>query len=207
LRSSISVDSVIPQVAGGMDTVGRSTAVTVISPCRRWWAAWLRLDFAALALWKRLLRQKQPSRPVRKLSFINFAHWALVDRIPARGGHGARPLPKPYIVFHSNFNGAAHEYIEAFCRALPWRMRGLWGGAYGTPDPSRLQAFHEHIVDNWVPTQHYYCAYPQASTKMILAALQVRKLFDEFSERAADLEPDRFAEEYAKLVSDLQLYL
>lgn len=192
---------------GGRDTVGRSTAVTILSPCRRWWAAWLRLDFAALALLKRAMGQRTPSRPVKKLSFISFAHWALVDRVPAQGGRGAKRLPHPYIVFHSNFNGAAHEYVEAFCRALAWRMRGLWGGAFGTPDPSRLQAFHEHIVDHWIPTDHYYCAYPQASTKMVLAALEVRKLFDEFSERAASLEPDEFATEYAKLVTELQLYI
>jgi hypothetical protein len=173
----------------------------VVTPAPRWWAAWLRFEFAALALLKRLLRQRQPSRPVRRLSFIAFGRWAVVARV------GGRRLPHSYILFQSNFNGAAPEYVEAFARGLTWRMRGLWGGAYGVPDPARTVDFIEYIGNHWVGCQHYYCAYPPASTKMILQALELREHIDDFAARAPGLEPDRFATEFADFVARVQRYL
>ena len=173
----------------------------MITPSPRWWATWLRFEFAALALLKRALRQSEPSRPVRRLSFIAFAHWAVVDRV------GGRRLPHPYIVFQSNFNGAAAEYVEAFARGLKWRMRSLWGGAYGVPDPSRTMAFTAYIEEHWVACEHYYCAYPSASTKMILSALELRRHIDEFAARAPQLDPNRFASEFADFVARTQRYL
>src|SRR5437867_1384311 len=101
------------------------------------------------------MRQRVPSRPVRRLSFISFAHWAVVDRMPPGRKRGARRLPHPYVLFQSNFNGAAAEYVEAFARGLTWRMRGLWGGAYGVPDPARMVAFTRYIQEHWVATEHY----------------------------------------------------
>jgi hypothetical protein len=173
----------------------------MIMPVPRWWARWLGFEFAALALVKRLLRQREPSRPVKRLSFISFAHWAVIDRA------GGRRLPHRYIVFQSNFNGAAAEYVEAFARGLKWRMRSLWAGAYGIPDPSRTAAFIAYIEDHWVGCEHYYCAYPHASTKMILSALALRQHIDEFAARAPQLEPDRFAAEFADFVARAQRYL
>lgn len=185
----------------GRNTAGRSTAIAVVTPIRRWWAAWLRFDFVAVALLKRLMRQRGPSRPVRKLSFISFARWAVVSRT------GRRRLPHPYIVFQSNFNGAAAEYFEAFARGLKWRMRGLWGGAYNVPDPKHLNDFASYIDRHWVATEHYYCAYPQASTKMILSALEVRRHFEEFATRAESIEPELFADEFTAFVASIQRHL
>jgi hypothetical protein len=188
-------------VRGPRDSAGRSTAIAVVTPARRAWAAWLRVDFAALKLLKRLMRQHEPSRPVRRLSFITFAHWAVVDRV------GGRRLPHPYIVFHSNFNGASAEYFEAFARGLKWRMRGLWGGAYGVPDPNQLVEFANYIDEHWIGSDHYYAAYPQASTKMVLSALELRSHFKDFAARATDLEPDRFVTEFAEFVARVQRHL
>ncbi len=172
---------------------------------RRWWALWLRLDFAALALLKRLLRQTRPSRPVRRLSFISFAHWAVVDRVPA--DRRGRRLPYPYILFQSNFNGAPHEYFEAFARGLTLRMRGLWSGAYGVPDAGDLTRFARYINRNWIATEHYYAAYPHASTKMVLSALALRRQFDEFAAEAPRLEPPEFAHRYGEFLARAQRHL
>jgi hypothetical protein len=202
-------------VQGPNDVQGRSTAITVVTPVRRWWALWLRADWAALAVLKLALRQRGPSRPVRRLSFISFAHWALVDSVPAHGRGRSlrlrrrrrRPLPHPYVLFHSNFNGAAHEYFEAFTRGLTIRMRGLWAGAYDIPDPGDLTAFSRYIADRWAGCDHYYAAYPQASTKMVLAALELERRFGDFATRAAELEPEEFEREYERFLSSVQRYL
>jgi hypothetical protein len=183
---------------GPTESLGRTSAITVLTPCRRGWARWLRADFRLLAALKSLMRQRKPSRKVRRLSFISFAHWAVVDRLPSVR------LPYPYIVFHSNFNGGSTEYFEAFARALPWRMMGLWGGAYGVPRPRDLVGFSGYIMRHWVRADHYYAAYPHASTKMVLDALELRGRFDHFSSRAAGLAPEEFARGYAQLMERVQ---
>lgn len=193
---------------GERDTAGRSTAIAVVTPARRWWAAWLKTEFVLVAALKRVLRQKGPSRPVRQLSFITFAHWALVERVPSGGrSRGSRKLPHPYIVFQSNFNGASAEYFEAFARGLKWRMRSLWKGAYGVPDPTELDRFAGYIHENWVPAEHYYCAYPSASTKMVLGALEVRSRFDEFAARYEQIDPAAFRDEFEAFVAGVQTWL
>jgi catalase len=190
-----------PPVELDRNAAGRSTAIAIVTPVRRWWARWLRIDFALVAALRWALRQREPSRPVKQLSFISFAHWAVVDRV------GGRRLPHPYIVFQSNFNGAAAEYFEAFARGLEWRMRGLWGGAYGVPDPSRLLDFARYIEGHWIPAEHYYCAYPNASTKMVLSALALQERFGAFAERAPHLTPDAFDAEFRQFVAQMQRHL
>jgi hypothetical protein len=188
-------------VEGAFDNIGRTTAIAVVTPTRRWWATWLRVDFVALRLLKWAIRQKEPARAVKQLSFISFGRWAVVDRVPAGGNGAGTPLPHPYILFQSNFNGQSHEYFEAFARGLQWRMRGLWWGAYGVPDPKDLTAFAGYVHKAWEPVDHYYSAYPQASTKMVLSALALRRAFEPFAARAGDLDPDAFEREYADFVA------
>lgn len=193
---------------GPGDTVGRATAIAVVNPIPWWWAWFLRIEFAVVAVIRAVLRTRLPSRAVRRLSFISFAHWAVIDKIPAEAGLGrGRRLPHSYAVFQSNFNGRPQEYFEAFARGLKWRMRLLWAGAYGVPDPTDLPAFAAHINAHWIPTEHYYCAYPEASTKMVLAAVELRRHFDELAERAPGLEPERFAAEYQRFLARVQRLL
>jgi hypothetical protein len=193
-------------VQGERDTAGRSTAIAVVTPARRWWAAWLKFEFAYVAALKWVLRQREPSRPIRRLSFITFAHWALLERIPS-AARRARKLPHPYILFQSNFNGAPAEYFEAFARGLKWRMRSLWKGAYRVPDPADLDKFADYIDRNWVPADHYYSAYPNASAKMVLAALEVRRHFDEFARRFPQMDPDAFRDEFEAFIAEVQTWM
>lgn len=168
---------------------------------RRWWAVYLRVDFILLKGLKRLMRQKEPARAVKRLSFISFGRWAIVDRIPAsHPKRGSRPLPHPHIVFQSNFNGQSHEYFEAFALGLKWRMRGLWRGAYGVPDPSDLGGFADYVHNQWQPVAHYYSAYPQASTKMVLSALTLRREFDSFAAWTTRAAPNEFRREFDAFV-------
>ncbi len=168
---------------------------------RPWWALYLRADFVLLRALKWLMRQREPARPVKRLSFISFGRWAVIDRIPASlEKRRATPLPRPYIVFQSNFNGQSHEYFEAFALGLKWRMRGLWRGAYGVPDPSDLGGFSDYVHKHWQPVAHYYAAYPQASTKMVLSALGLRREFDSFADWATRAAPEEFGREFEAFV-------
>jgi hypothetical protein len=163
-----------------METVGRWTAITVITPVPWWWDAILRANF--LRLRRRRARRSRIMRDLKQLSFISFAHWS-----PVRLRSGR------YLVFQSNFNGAAKQYVEAFSRVVTWGMRGLWWGAIGVPGPLPVAPFEAYIMDQRLPVDHYYCAYPEASTKMVLAALKLRERHASLERRLSDLDDAAFA--------------
>ncbi|MGB0095979.1 MAG: hypothetical protein WBP81_26005 [Solirubrobacteraceae bacterium] len=181
-----------------MDTQGRAQAVTVISPVRRWWAAWLLLS------WPGADRIPLIKRPLVQLSFIHVAHWALLTRVPRRGG---RRLPHPYLIFHSNFNDDLAAYIDAFALIVPWRMRLMWHGIYGFPGPRMVDRFLSFVQAHAMPVQHYYCAYPHGSARMITQALELSDRHRQFADAAAGLTENEFAAAWEQFVHENQLLL
>lgn len=187
------------------DTLGRWTAITVITPIPWWWAVWLRFNFWRAGLSRRLKGPSRTERDLATLSFIGFAHWGVVARVPARAGFlRSRRLRPRCLVFQSNFNGFAAEYIEAFSRILATGMRAIWGGGYGVPGPLPVGPFQEHILRHKLPVGNYYAAYPDSSTKMVLAALEVRRRHEDFQQRVAGMGPTEFGAAYDQLLCDVQ---
>jgi hypothetical protein len=181
--------------------------MTVISPVSRAWALWLRLNWARTALSRRLRRRPGKGAFLR-LSSISFVHWGLFDRVPAGAARGrGRRLPHTYLLFQSNYNGRDDLYIEAFARVIKWQMRMLWSGAYGVPDPSPVAPFQKHIAENDLQPEHYYCAYPEASTRMVRSALELRPQLETFSRESAAFDPQRFASEYERFLTRVQTLL
>lgn len=180
----------------------RAQAVTIISPIHRWWTPWLRMS------WPLADRLAAVKRPLVRLSFIHFAHWSLVDRMPA-GGRGARSrrLPHPYLLFQSNFNDDLGAYIDAFSLVVPWRMRAMWQGIFGFPGPRPVDRFLSFIVERTTPTQYYYCAYPEASSTMIEAALHLSDRHRRFAVETAELDDAAFASHYADFLAQTQLLM
>jgi hypothetical protein len=193
-----------------MDTAGRATAITVISVARRSWGLFLTLNWARISLMRRLKGPSMTERSLQELAFIGVAHWALLRRIPANGRRWrARRLRKPYVLFQSNFYGSGNQYIEGFSLVIPLGVWATWGGAYGVPRPLPVAPFQGYIEEHRIPSDqyHYYCAYPEASTKMIRAALELKREFDAFAPRASELEPEEFAAEYRALLTRTQTLL
>ena len=156
------------------------TLVTRVSPAGR---AWLRVLFWLATL------LPLPRWTVLRLRLIHYARWTLVGRS---------------LVFESNFNGTPDAYVEAFSYVFPRGMRAIWGSSEGFPGPVPVESLRSWIDEHALETSYYYCAYPEASTKEVLAALRVRRRLDEFAAHTRDMEPGRFAGEYERLVSDLQ---
>jgi hypothetical protein len=180
----------------------RIAPITIISPVRPWWARWLRLT------WPLARTNPLVTRPLVKLGFINFAHWSLFDRVPATGGrHAARRLRQPYILFQSNFNGPADLYIDAFSLVVRGRLALLWGGAYGYPGARPMERFRAFIFSKAEPTGHYWSAYPEASSRMVVSALELRERVDGFARAAAELPPEDFAAAYRRFLASVQRHL
>ena len=181
---------------------GRATALTVLSPVRPGWTPWLRLVF-----W---LSRSIPSstKELRQLSFIHYGRWSMLRTVPSTGE--PQRLRYTWLFFESNFNGTWDQYIDAFSEVVPLRMRMIWGSSFGFPGPQPVGPFKDYIRRNELPAQHYYSAYPAATTTEVLSALEVDRAFAQLAAAAApsaDDDPAAFARAYEAFLTDVQLHL
>lgn len=165
--------------------------MTLMSPVPGYWARWLRAIWAVTTWRLRRNPDIYPFNRLRRMAFIHFAHWSLVDRIPPSDPAG-RPLPHPYLLFQTNFNRGWREYVEAFCLVMPLAMWVNWGRACGFPPPRPVGPFLDHVEPRFTQTAHFFCAYPEASARMVISALEARRKFDYFAGEAVG-PPDTFA--------------
>ena len=170
------------------DTVGRATALNMVLPVRRGAAGWLRAWFWTAQ------RVGYVTAPLRRLSFIQFARWSIID------GPGGRP----WLWFESNFDGDLPVYMDTFARAVPWRMRSVWGAAEGFPGLSPMAAFKTWVDANSVETGHYWSAYPEATTTMAGAASRVLDRFERLRAEVNGADATHFATAYEAFLVDSQ---
>ena len=187
---------------------GRAIAMTVFSPVRPWYrrapppakvyhrgVPWLRLVFTG----GRAIR----SPTITNLSFIHFARWIVIRRLPDYGQPHDR-LQQPLLMFESNYNGSFDQYIDGFAHILTEGMTLIWGTSHGFPGPTPVAPFKKYIEANQFTANHYYSAYPEATTTMIKAALAVEELLPSLTERAAAVDSETFAADYRRLLTRLQ---
>jgi hypothetical protein len=177
---------------------GQAIAITVFSTLK-WWGRF-QLWFAFLI---RRLRP-DPRSPLIRLSFIHFARWTVIRRLPHNEGQPREKLRHSHLFFESNFNGGWEEYIDAFAHILTKGMTTLWGSSYGFPKPLPTAAFKDYIRRNEVEASHFYSAYPDATKSMVSAALDLDAQLAAFRERARDLDADQFAREWRRFLTDVQ---
>lgn len=181
--------------------------MTVVSTVPWWWAVWLHLFWKLAELGRKLKPGGKGKKGQRLMSVASvvFAHWAVVERMPpGRARRASKRFPHRwcFLIFNSNFNGGRDLYLEVFSVAILWKMRALWKGGYGIPDPLPVSRFQEYARREDIAPVHYYCAYPEASTKIIGAALGLRKRVDSLTPTVAALEPAAFEAEYNKLLKE-----
>jgi hypothetical protein len=175
---------------------GKATAITVLTPVRPGGRLLLAVVFWAGRHLTFTLKKLQ------QLSFIHYARWTVVRRFPD-GGRGER-LGHTYLFFESNFNGTWDQYIDAFSEVVPARMKAIWSTSYGFPGPIPVDPFKAYIRRNEYIANHYWSAYPGASTTEIIAAGRVAAALEEFRGRADDLGPDEFGPAYESFLAEVQ---
>ena len=175
---------------------GKATAITVISPVKPLGRVLLPLVFwAGRNLTFTLAKLQQ-------LSFIHYARWALIPRFP--DGRRGEKLHYPYLFFESNFNGTWDQYIDAFSEVVPARMKAIWGTSFGFPGPIPVEPFKDYIRRNEYVANHYWSAYPGASTTEIISAQRVAHALDAFKRRSAGLQPEAFTAAYEQFLTEVQ---
>jgi hypothetical protein len=109
-----------------------------------------------------------------------------------------------YFLFESNFNGSWDRYIDTFSSILGFGMRGLWGACPGFPGPRPLGPFKQYIRDNQLDVAHYYVGYPDASTRTIEGALELRARFAPLRALAAEADAATFAGAWEAFLTEQQ---
>ncbi len=178
---------------------GQAIAITVFSTVKWWGRAFLPVLFNVTK------RTPKLTTTIVQLSFIHFARWSLVTKIPYNGA----PQPKqrlryPHMYFESNFNGGWEEYIDAFSHILTSGMAAFWGSSYGFPKALPVGPFKAYIKENEIANSHYYSAYPEATITMVKAALDLDDKLAPLRRSAKGMQPDAFARAYEKMLTDAQ---
>ena len=173
---------------------GVAIAITVFSTIKLWGRAFLPILFAVTK------RKPALTKTLVSLSFIHFARWTLVRRVPAPG----RRLRYTHLFFESNFNGGWEEYIDAFSYILTRDMKTVWGSSYGFPNPLPATPFKAYIRRNELEANHFYSAYPEATTTTALAGLELREKVQALRERAEGMDEDTFAAAWRDFLTDVQ---
>ena len=81
------------------------------------------------------------------------------------------------------------------------------GARPGFPAPPPSEPLKAWIAMNSMEGGHYYCAYPEASTRMVKGALAVRERFDGLVEESETLAPEAFAAAYERFLAESQAHL
>lgn len=188
-------DRVILGEAEDVNILGRVCALTTLNTIRPYGVPLLRVLFLVGTHVPALLRT------LRRLSFIHFARWTIVDRIPGED------LRHTHLLFESNFNGTWSQYIDAFSYVVPNELGAIWRWCYGFPGPIPAEPFKGFIARHEHPAAHYYAAYPEASATMVMGSLEVRRQLDRLRARAQDMSAAEFDEAWRDFLIEMQPHL
>lgn len=159
----------------------------MLSPIPRWWALWIKLS------WPLARRLPIIGRPLHELRFIHFARWAVIRRGRAR-----------QLLFLTSFDGSSIQYIDAFVRVVPRQITGLYGGATGFPGPKRFGPVKQYIDDHSHRVDHFWLAYPEASTRMVEQALALKAAYDKAAPRLDAADEETFGPEWRRFLTEVQ---
>jgi hypothetical protein len=171
------------------------TGLTLFTPIRRQWVWLLRVGFPVS---RRLPFMR---RHILQFNFIKFVRWTIVRTLDGERLH------YPYLFFESNFDGPWQHYIDAFAYVIPKDIRLTWGRGPGFPAPPPSEPLKAWIARNSMEGGHYYCAYPEASTRMVKGALAVRERFERLVADSERLGPEAFQEAYERFLTQSQAHL
>jgi hypothetical protein len=181
---------------------GRAIAMTLANPIKPGRSAILRFNFWVSRHFPPLLTR------LRKLSFIHFARWTILDEFPYNGPPQVREDTRlKYLFFISNYNGYWMQYIDSFYHVVRDQWDLIWGNTYYYPKGSPAGVTKRVISRLEYTASHYYSAYPEASATMVLSALALKQHFDEFHTEARRAGPEEFGRAYCRFMTDVQRYL
>ena len=181
---------------------GKAYAMNVITPIR-WYMAWIN----KLIFWY-AGKRAATLIGLQTLSLIHYARWVIIDRWKFPRLHPSQPKEKlkySYMLFFSNFNGSWDQYVDSFTFAIPAGLDLFWKWNVRYPKSVPLTPFHNYIRHNQIDTDHYYSAYPLATSNDIKSARHLKQaLIDIEAETKDESDPTRFTEKYHRFLINVQ---
>ena len=184
------------------NVAGKAYAMNVVTPLKGLAALWNRVIF-----WGAKLPFFNFLNGLLTLSLIHYAQWAIVrpSQFPYLGGDQKREtINYNYMFFFSNFNGSWTQYVDSFHMSIPSGLNLFWKRNIRYPGSVPLQPFHDYITFNQVWTNHYYNAYPTASSNDVKAAKRIKGGLEAFIGDTKDDYPDEFKKKYDAMLNSLQ---
>ena len=179
---------------------GQSISITLWTTQKPWGPIVMPIVFAITRAYPRALL-----RDMDALSFISFASWSLVRRIPYNGPpQRLRRLRFAHLFFEVSFNGGWDQYVDSSVRILTNGMRTFWSSSLGFPGPLPARGFKAFFRRHELPSSHYYCAYPDGSATIVLDALALQERFAAFQQEVAGHGPEQFQAAYTSFLTEVQ---
>jgi hypothetical protein len=180
----------------GGNVAGRARCLTLLTPIRPFWVPFLWFVMRS-ARYHTYFRDHS-----LQFKFIYYVRWAIFREFS--------PDEKKrysYLLFESNFDIPWRQYIDAFAYVIPKDIRVIWGRGFAFPGPPPAEPLKQWIAMNSLEGGHYHSAYPQASVKMTMSALEAHERLRELEREADGLSPAQFRKAFQAAVADLQRHL
>jgi hypothetical protein len=166
------------------DKSGQACALTVMTPIKSGQETELRAYLEALP--------RRPS-PLARLKRTHFARWVVVSDF-VNDDH----LCAPFLIFTSNFDGAADSYLDELCHELMPEALQIWGRCAGCPASTAGGELKEYLLQNRIKTGYFVAAYPNASVAMVQRSLEVRERMIGLAVRAQSMSAAGLQRAFAK---------
>ena len=141
------------------------------------------------------------------LSLIHYARWVILrdSDFPYLGnGQPKEKLKYGYMFFFSNFNGSWAQYVDSFSIAIPSGLNLLWNRNLGWKNAKVETPFNKYVTDNQIETQHYYNAYPLASSNDVKSAKRVKSTVINLADQVENSTAEEFKSAFDKALLHLQ---
>ncbi len=151
--------------------------------------------------------QKRAFNGLITLSLIHYARWVIFrDKDIPDLGQPKEKLKYGYMLFFSNFNGSWTQYVDSFSMSIPGGLNLLWHKNVGWPDAVPETPFNKYVIGNQIWTEHYYNAYPLASSNDVKSAKKVKAVLIDLVNQVDldEISSDDFLIRYNKMLLDLQ---
>jgi len=141
------------------------------------------------------------------LSLIHYARWVILKN--SDFPHLSPEQPKEnlkygYMFFFSNFNGSWTQYVDSFSVAIPGGLNLLWNKNLGWKNAKVETPFNGYVTRNQIETEHYYNAYPLASSNDVKSAKQVKVEVLNLANQVENMSPEAFKTAFEKATLKLQ---
>ena len=177
--------------------VGPVTNLTMAVALRFGGRAWLKALFTAGRHIPKI------PEPLYRIAFIHFLRWTIVEEV-ADGEGGTRKLRPACLLFEGDFDGNALQYVDTFIQAVPVREWAVWNRGNGFPGLKPVSQFARWVGTQTITPDHYWFAYPKATTKMVAAGGRVREALAAFEAAVAHVDDDEWLIEFERLVAAVQ---